>query len=166
VPVGRAKLDVQAVVSTGDDGSSSSESDEFFTVAQTFGDGAGAASYWSYMVVTSPHGPSDVNDLGVSLQNMGLGLTTIQGQLSFPIDDDISGRVAAGWLKATQDNPVNEESNMGTEIVGEITVALGGGLALDLGAAGFFAGDFYRGSSESESPADLWEAFARFQLEF
>jgi hypothetical protein len=74
--------------------------------------------------------------------------------------------VAAGWLKSTEDNPVNGESDIGTEIVGEITYALGGGLAIEFGAAGLFTGDFYRDPSDSDGPADLWEAFARFQLEF
>jgi hypothetical protein len=166
VPIGETSLGLQAAVSTGNDSSSTTESDEFLTVAQTFGDGAGAASYWSYLAISSPHGPSDVNDLGVSLQNFGLGLITVQGQLSFPLRDRISGRVAGGWLRSMEKNPANGETAMGSELMGEIDFDLSGGLVLQVGAAVLFAGDFFKGHEDSEAPENLEEVFARFQLEF
>ena len=42
----------------------------------------------------------------------------------------------------------------------------GGGLTLDVGAAVLFTGDFYRESQTASAPANIYEGFARFQLEF
>ena len=72
VPIGNGSLRLQALYSTGSDGSDPTESGEFRTIAQSVGDNFGAQSYWSPLGLTSPRGPSDVTDLGIGLQNRGL----------------------------------------------------------------------------------------------
>lgn len=55
---------------------------------------------------------------------------------------------------------------MGTEIGHDFTLDFGGGLKADMGAAVLFTGDFYKASALSPTPATLYEAFTRLQLEF
>jgi hypothetical protein len=138
----------------------------FRTIAQSAPDGFGAQGYWSYLLLTSPHGPSDVNDLGVSLQNRGLGLFTVQGKYDYPITCRLSGTFAAGWFNSATANPVSGSSDMGTELAKMFSLDLSGGLTVDLGAAVLFTGDFYRDSPVGPSPDTLWEVFTRVQLEF
>lgn len=71
------KLSFQFLFATGEDDEDDDKSDEFRTIAQSARDNLGAQGYWSYLFLTSPHGPSDVKDLGVGLQNRGLGLYTV-----------------------------------------------------------------------------------------
>jgi hypothetical protein len=141
-------------------------SNEFRTVAQTYHDNFGAQGYWSYLQLTSPNGPSDVQDLGVSLQNEGYGLFTVQAKYEYPICGKLSGTSAAGYLRSSAHNALNGSSDMGTEISQMFTYNFGHGLTLDFGAAWLFTGDFYKESPTSASPADLWELFSRLQLEF
>ena len=51
------------------------------------------------------------------------------------------------------------------ELLGEAAFRLGGALVLDVGGAYFWTGDFYRRGPETTSPANLYEIYARFQLE-
>ena len=117
-------------------------------------------------MITSPHGPSDVNDLGVSLQNRGLGLFTVQAMYDYQMSCRLSGASVVGWLSADQINPVSGSREMGTELAQLFTLDLGGGLAVEFGLAVLLTGDFYRTAPADPRPDDLWEAFTRVQLEF
>lgn len=162
---GKAKVGFQALYSTGDDGSTANDSDEFRTIAQSDRDNFGAFGYWSFLGLTSPRGSSDVQDLGVNLQNRGLGLMTIQSNVEFPVTDSLTGYLAGGWLSSAEDNPVSGSSDMGVELLAEVRLDLGSGLALELGGAYLLTGDFYAVSA-TDDPDDLYELFSRFQLEF
>jgi hypothetical protein len=117
------------------------------------------------MLVT-PQGYTDVNDLGVSLQNRGCGLVTLQTKCDYPILDNLSGTLAVGWLRSDRPNPANGSTDMGTELGNSFTLDFGGGLKADMGAAVLFAGDFYKPSAGASQPATVYEAFTRLQLEF
>ena len=95
------------------------------------------------MLIT-PQGYSDVNDMGVSLQNRGLGLLTVQTKYDYPIFQRLSGTMAAGWLRSDRPNPANGSTDMGTEVGHDFTLDFGGGLKADMGAAVLFTGDFYK----------------------
>ena len=156
MPVWCGRLSAQTLFST----------DEFRTIAQSLRDNFGAQGYWSYLALTSPHGPSDVNDLGVSLQNRGLGLFTVQSKYEYDVHECLSGMFAVGWLRSTETNPMSGASEMGTELVKMFTYDFGGGLKADLGAAVLFTGDFYKPAPGAPQPDTLWEVFSRVQLEF
>jgi hypothetical protein len=162
VPVGPGKVSCQALYSTG----GSTPGGGFRTVAQSAEDNFGAEGYWSYLMLTSPQGYSDVNDLGVSLQNRGCGLMTVQAKYEYPLFGRLSGTLAAGWLRSDTANPANGSTDMGTELGHDFTLDFGGGLKADMGAVVLFTGDFYKASAAAATPADVYEAFARLQLEF
>jgi hypothetical protein len=135
VPLGPGKLSAQMLYATGSDHPGEGDSSEFRTVAQTFRDNFGAQGYWSYLYLTTPNGPSDVKDLGVSLQNRGLGLFTLQAKYEYPICGKLSGTSAVGWFRADAHNPLNGSSEIGTELAQMFTYNFGGGLKLDAGVA-------------------------------
>ncbi|MEX0818878.1 MAG: hypothetical protein WD070_04775, partial [Pirellulaceae bacterium] len=165
-PLWFGEVRFQALYSTGESDPNATNSSEFRTVAQSVRDSFGAQGYWSYLAITSPHGPSDVNDLGVSLQNRGLGLFTAQVAFDYEINERLSAILAVGWLNSDQPTPTSGSRDMGTELLKMFTYDFGGGLKADLGAAVLFTGDFYKPSPASPSPDTLWEAFTRVQLEF
>ena len=80
------------------------------------------------MLLTSPHGPSDVKDLGVSLQNRSCGLFTVQAKYEYPVWGRLSGLFACGWFRSDTPNPLNDAVDMGTELAQDFTVDFGGGL--------------------------------------
>jgi hypothetical protein len=162
VPIGPGKVSTQAVYSTGGDTPGSG----FRTVAQSARDNFGAEGYWSYLMLVTPQGYTDVNDLGVSLQNRGCGLFTVQAKYDYPIFQKLSGTIAVGWLRSDTPNPANGSADMGTELGNNFTLDFGGGLKADMGAAVLFTGDFYKPSAGAPPPATLYEAFTRAQLEF
>ena len=166
LPFGIGKLSFQTLYSTGDGNPDETRRDGFRTIAQSARDNFGSQGYWSYLVLTSPHEPSDVNDLGVGLQNRGLGLFTVQGKYDYPIRGRLSGTIAAGWLRSDARNPVSGSSDMGTELANMFAFDFGGGLTLDFGVAVLFTGDFYKTAPVAPGPDDLWEAFTRAQFEF
>lgn len=166
VPLGPGKLSFQTLYASGSDHPGVGTTSEFRTVAQTYRDNFGAQGYWSYMYLTSPNDPSDTKDLGVSLQNRGLGLVTVQAKYEYPICGKLSGTSAVGWLRSAAKNPTGGSSEIGTELAQMVTYNFGGGLKLDVGTAYLFTGDFYKAGPDAESPHDLWEVFSRLQLEF
>ncbi|WP_020470221.1 hypothetical protein [Zavarzinella formosa] len=151
---------------TGGNGSGDGRSNEFRTVAQSYRDGFGSQGYWSYMQLTSPNGPGDLADLGVGLQNRGLGLFTAQGKLEYPLTARLTSSTTAGWLQTAARNPLNGSKGIGTEVGEMFTYDFGGGLKLDTGSAVLFTGDYYRPAPGAAKANTLWEAFARLQLEF
>ncbi len=167
VTLGPGDLSVQALFSTGEDDPTDRNSSEFRTIAQSERDNFGAQGYWSYLVLTSPHGPSDVNDLGVGVQNRGLGLITLQAKYDYPLFGSLRGTTAAGWLGAQVDRPANDDQNIGFEAAQTFALDLGGGMSTQFGVAWLLTGGFYDDAPPGTAGADdLWEAFTRFQLEF
>ena len=166
VPIGPGKFSAQAVASSGSSNPGSGDDSEFRTVAQSQRDNFGAQGYWSYMHITTPNGPDDVNDLGVSLQNRGFGLFTVQAKYDLPLAKKLLSTSAVGWLRSTKSNNVSGSSDMGTELAQQFTYDFGGGLKLDFGISVLFTGDFYRAGPAGPNPDNLYETFARLQLEF
>lgn len=162
--VGRGRFSAQVLYASGDDNPSDHTSHEFRTIAQSEADNFGAQGYWSYLALSSPHGPSDVNDLGIGPQNQGLGLATLQAKLAYPIADNFTGVAAIGWLASAVDNPANGKRYIGTEVANTLNWDLGGGLNWSIGGAFLATGDFL--SAAGSETDDLWEMFTRFQLEF
>ena len=158
-------LVLQALYATGEDNPTTTNSGEFRTIAQSVRDNFGSQGYWSLLGLTSPHGPSDVNDLGLGLQNRGLGLFTLQSSLNHAFTDKVSGTLAAGWLRSAEQNPVSGSSNIGVELLAEVGWVLKPNLNLNVGGAYLFTGDFYRVPGAG-NPDALYELFTRLQLEF
>ncbi len=167
IDLGPGKFSFQTLFSTGEDDPTDVDSDEFRTIAQSARDNFGAQGYWSYLFLTSPHGPSDVNDLGVGLQNRGLGLYAIQGKYDYPLVGILNGTFGAGWLRSYEDNPVNGHADMGVEVGNSFHLDLGRCFSVDFGGAVLFTGDFYEEAGpDPPDPDDLYEVFLRTQLEF
>lgn len=166
VCVGPGKFSVQSLYATGDGTPGVGNSTEFRTVAQTYRDNFGAQGYWSYLYITSPNGPADVKDLGVSLQNQGYGLFTMQAKYEYPICRKLTGISAAGWLWSSSSNATSGSTQIGPEVAQQVTYDFGGGLKADLGAAYLFTGDFYKAAPGAPKPDNLWMVFSRVQLEF
>ncbi len=162
VPVGPGKVSCQTLYSTGGD----TPGGGFRTVAQSARDNFGAEGYWSYLMLAAPQGYTDVNDMGVSLQNRGYGLLTVQTKYDYPIFGRLSGTLAAGWMRSDRPNPANGSTDMGTELGNDFTLDFGGGLKADMGFAVLFTGDFYKATPDAVHPENLYEAFTRLQLEF
>jgi len=156
----------QLVYASGDSNPGVGTSSEFRTVAQTARDNFGAQGYWSYLHITSPNGPNDVADLGVGLQDRGFGLVTVQAKYEVPLTKCFKSTTAVAYLRSDRPNNVGNSSYLGTELGELFTLNLGGGLSLDFGAAVLFTGDFYRVSATGPKPDNLYEGFARLQLEF
>jgi hypothetical protein len=166
IEFGPGKFSAQALYASGSDTPGFGTTSEFRTVAQTYRDNFGAQGYWSYLYLTSPNGPADTKDLGVSLQNRGLGLFTVQAKYEYPLCGKLSGTSAVGWLRAANPNPTSGGTEIGTEVSQMVTYNFGGGLKLDVGTAYLFTGDFYQDGPLAPSPHGLWELFSRLQLEF
>ncbi|MBI4332304.1 MAG: hypothetical protein HY673_13590 [Chloroflexi bacterium] len=174
--IGAARVSLQGLYATGEDGSSQDRSSRTFrTIGQSVRDGFGAQGYWSYLGIFTPHGPSDTNDLGVSLQNRGYGLTTVQGKVEFPITGRLDGYLAGGWLRSSAENPRGDQ-DMGFEFLAEGRYNLGSlfsglsrkldaGVYLEFGSSLAFLGDFYR-FTLPDDPDNLFQFYSRLQMEF
>lgn len=163
--LGKHVLRGQFKWSSGNDNSSSANSGEFRTIAQSERDNFGAQSYWSDVAITSPRGPNDVNNLGVGLQNRGLGLMTLQGSVQTTWTEDIGSHVGFAWLQSSEDNPSNGSSSIGLEAVAELQWRFDKRFGVDAGVAYMFTGDFYKASFASASPSDLYAVYVRMQIE-
>ncbi len=161
--VSTGKLSLLFAASSGDDGNG--DSGEFRTIAQSARDNFGSQGYWGFLPIAFPSGPSDVNDLGVSLQNRGLGLLTFQAAWQLPLNESLSSQFAAGWLQSAEENPVSGQRAMGTEIAAILDWKLRPGFGIQFGSAYLFSGDFYAPST-SGTAEDLYELFFRMQFEF
>lgn len=166
VPVGPGTLSIQSLYASGDDGADPDRSGEFRTVAQSARDNLGAQSYWSLLGLSSPRGPSDVTDLGVGLQNGGLGLFTVQAGWNQPVTDTVALYLAAGWLRSAESRQPSASSAIGTEMLAELHWQMADALALDVGGSSLLTGDGYRLAPGRGAPANLYELYARWQLEF
>ena len=165
-PAGRGAVHLQGLYATGDDGADPNRSGEFRTIAQSVRDGLGAQAYWSLVGLTSPRGPSDVNDLGIGLQNGGLGLRTLQAGYEHPVADRWTAYLAAGWLRADAPRPANGSTAIGTELLAEARWGMGAMMALEFGASVLLAGDYFKPDAAALVPAALHQVYSRWQLEF
>ena len=129
-------------------------------------DNRGAQAYWSLLGLTSPRGPSDVNDLGIGLQNGGLGLLTAQAGYEQPLADRWTGYLAAGWLRSDAPNSVSGSTAIGTELLAEARWQMGPLMALEIGGALLLTGDFFRTGPAAAKPAALHQLYTRWQLGF
>lgn len=156
IPLGPAKGFLLFIYTTGDD---PGKVDKRFTTIQNF---VGTQGYWAYTHLFTANGPSDVNDLGVRIDNGGLGLLTLQGKLSSPIVARLSGDLIAGFFQAAKEKVAGGGKNMGTELAGMLTFEVSNNLNLQAGVASAFLGDDFFGANAD----DLYEVFSRFQLQF
>ncbi len=158
IPLGSPTVKLLAVYSTGDKEGITPD-DQFRTIQGIFG----TEGYWAYTHLFTPNGPSDVNDLGVGIDNGGRGLTSVQAKIEMPFMDKFSGELSGGWFQATEDNAAGEK-DMGTEVGTMITYAVAEKLNLQVGLAYASLGDYYKVGSQA--PDNLHEVFSRFQLQF
>lgn len=163
--LGEGSLSLQSLYSSGDDRDDPSSSHEFRTIAQSERDDLGAQGYWSQLAITSPRGPTDNLDLGVGLQNRGLGLFTVQAAWDVPLAQTLRGNFAAGWLQSAVDSAAVSGTDLGFEVAGQVRWAAARSTAVEAGAAWLATGDFYRVPG-GPSPEDLFTVFVRVQMEF
>jgi hypothetical protein len=158
IPLGSPTLKLMGVYSTGDP-AGETPNDQFQTIQGIFG----TEGYWAYTHLFTANGLSDVNDLGVGLDNGGRGLTTLQAKFEAPLSEKLSGELAVGWFQSSEDNAAGD-NDMGTEISTMFTCDIAETLRLQVGGAYAFLGDFYE--TGGEDPDDFYEIFSRFQLQF
>ncbi len=158
VPLGTPTLNVMGVYSSGDDEGEASDS-QFRTVQGMFG----TEGFWANSHIFTANPPSDVNDLGVGLDNGGRGLLSIQAKCEIPLIEKVKGEISAGWFNASAENS-DGNTEMGTEIGGLVSFEVARHLYLDVGAAYAMLGDYYK--SGGKDPENLYELFTRFQLQF
>lgn len=163
---GRGTVHLRTLYSTGDDGRDPTRSGEFRTIAQSVRDNRGAQAYWSLLGLTSPRGPSDVNDLGIGLQNGGLGLLTLQGGYEHPLAERWTGYLAAGWLRSDAPHPASGSTAIGTELLAEARWQMGPLMALEIGGGLLLTGDFFRTATTTGKPATLHQLYTRWQFQF
>ncbi|NOY69918.1 MAG: hypothetical protein GXP53_10620 [Deltaproteobacteria bacterium] len=157
IPMGEVKLDLMAIYTSGDREGKTAH--RFRTVQGIFG----TEGYWAYTHIFTPNGPSDVNDMGIGIDNGGKGITTAQARLTAPLSERLTGEFVLGWFTTTKENAAGD-STMGTEVSAMGTYALAKDLSLQLGAAYAFLGDFYK--TGNDEPENLYEIFSRLQLQF
>ena len=162
----RGTVHLRTLYSTGGNTADPSHSGEFRTIAQSVRDNRGAQAYWSLLGLTSPRGSSDVNNLGIGLQNGGLGLLTLQAGYEQPLAERWTGILAAGWLRSDTPNPASGSTAIGTELLAEARWRMGPLMALEIGGALLLTGDFFRANAGTERPARLHELYTRWQLAF
>ena len=158
MPLVFGTLRVLGIYSSGDSEGAASE-DQFRTIQGIFG----TEGYWAYTHIFTANGPSDVNDLGVGIDNGGRGLISLQAKLETSLVDKLDGELFLGWFQASEDNSAGN-NDMGTEVGGMLTYAVAENLNLQFGAALAFLGDYYK--SGGQDPDNLYEVFGRFQLQF
>ncbi len=121
VDAGPGKFSMETLVSTGGH-QGNNYSSEFRTVAQSEQDNFGSQGYWGYLPLISPYGPTDVNDMGVGLQNRGLGLFTVQGKYAMPLTPWLTSTFTGGYLRSMISNPVSNSHDMGMELAQTFTI--------------------------------------------
>lgn len=121
----------------------------------------GVEGYWAYTHLFTANGPSDVNDLGIDLDQGGLGLLTGQARVRSALLPWLDNDVFVGVFQSGDQNELGNDF-LGTEVGTMFVLKPEEYLALDVGFAGAFLGDFF--DSENDSASNLYEVFARFQL--
>jgi hypothetical protein len=158
IPLDQFTFKLMAIFATGD-----REGDTADNQFRTIQGIVGTEGYWAYTHIFTANGASDVNDLGVGLDNDGRGLTTIQGKIETSLNHKLDLDLFAGWFQASEDNS-DGNKDMGTEFGCMFTYALAQKLNFQLGFSYALLGDYYR--NDDGGPDDLYETFSRFQLQF
>lgn len=136
--------------------------DSFFSPQSLYG----GQGYWGKTGILNIQGPTDtgmdVNNLRTD--NGGLGLTTIQANISSPLMTNLSGYVGAGWYQANEDN-ANGHDDIGTDVYAQVKYTFPNSpLALD---AGFDVASLGKAAPNSNDDTRTATAvFARLQAEF
>ncbi|MDO8445988.1 MAG: hypothetical protein Q7T53_07810 [Deltaproteobacteria bacterium] len=136
--------------------------DSFFS-PQTFYGGQG---YWGKTGILNIQGPTDtgmdVNNLRTD--NGGLGLTTIQANISAPLMDNLNGYIGAGGYQANEENPAGDD-DIGADVYAQVKYKFPDSpLALD---AGFDVASLGKAAPNSGGDTRTATAFfARLQAEF
>ncbi|MHC4687007.1 MAG: hypothetical protein ACYTEW_22270 [Planctomycetota bacterium] len=162
--MGPAGVNILGIYSAGD--VENGEATGFQTIEDIFG----SNGYWGYSYIFLPHGPSDVNDFGLTVGNRGFGLTTIQGKIDFPVSDKVGAQVVAGYFKSNEDMIDSGGTNVGDEIGFEIgaQLAFNVGKYMNLEIGGAFASleDAGKAIFQGNDEDSVNEIFSRLQLEF
>ena len=158
IPLGAPHLSVLGIYSSGDKSGASSKN-QFRTVQGMLG----TEGYWAYCHIFNANGPSDVNDMGVGLDNDGRGLLSFQTKCEIPLSKKLNSDLVAGWFRASEEN-ADGNSEMGTEISGMLTYEMAKYLNFQIGAAYAFLGKYY--ITNDRNPDEVGEIFTRFQLQF
>ena len=140
-------------------GSTGGAGSEFRTIAQSVRDDRGAQGYWSLLGASSPRGPSDLFDLGVSLQNQGRGLASAQAGYDGDLGKLVSIYAATGVVTSS-----TALGNAMGEILAEGTVHLFPSMNLSVGLDVLGSNDFFAVGGADANGA-FYEAYSRFQLE-
>jgi hypothetical protein len=152
-PIGASEVSLQALYSTGD---RENEVQDRFVTPQAL---VGTQGYWAYTHLFTANPPSDVNDLGLDLDNSGAGLLTVQGRVRIPLLEWLRAETTAGLFLGAEER--NDSRELGVEVAGLLTFVAGKGFQIDVGSAGAFLGSFFGPGAE-----DLYEVFARIQYQF
>jgi hypothetical protein len=125
----------------------------------------GTNGYWAYTYIFTPHGPSDVNDLGLEPGNQGFGLTTVQAKVDFPIIEGLSAQGVIGTFRSNKDMGVNGKS-LGTEAGVTLAANVGKHMTLEFGGAVASLGNAGNAMYNGNTKKSVNEIFSRLQLEF
>jgi hypothetical protein len=175
--LGKAKVGVMALYSTGDDGTSSTDSDAFITPASI----VGTTGYWGYVGKLNVQGPTDtgidcqaINIDGADWCNgadsdtFGTGVTTVQAKVAFPlIEGKLDGYASVGWFVANE-TPAGQDDSIGTDLYAQVKYHFSEHMALEAGVDYVSLGEGHpdnvkAGANESRT---MTLAFSRLQLEF
>lgn len=98
--------------------SSGDKSNKGFISPQTLYGGQG---YWGKTGILNIQGPTDTGMDANMLRtdNGGLGLMTIQANVSSPLTDNLGGYLGAGWYQANQDNAAGSK-DIGSDIYAQL----------------------------------------------
>lgn len=122
--------------------------------------------YWGKTGILNIQGPTDTGMDANMLRtdNGGLGLTTVQANISSPLMDNLSGYVGAGWYQANEDNTAGDK-DIGTDVYAQVKYKFPDSpLALD---AGFDVASLGKAAPNSGGDTRTASAFfARLQAEF
>ncbi len=168
-PLGPGSFGIMASYTSGDSDGTGFLAPMAF--AQTFG-------YWGYTGILTIQGATDTGfDFdGVNFSNNGLGMTSVQARYAFPVTNDLSGYIAAGWFGNT--DAAGRDDDVGIDLLGMGTYRFTKELALDFGVAyaslkdsvsGYFQGVQKGGvifNQDAGVDRDKLVFFGRLQAEF
>ena len=175
--LGKAKVGIMALYSTGDDGTGSSTEFDAFITPETI---VGTTGYWGYTGKLNVQGPTDtgidcqaVNIDGAdycSGTGAGSGITTVQANVALPlIEGRLDGYAAVGWFKANE-VPIGQDDSIGTDIYGQVKYRFSEHMALEAGVDYVSLGEGHpdnvdAGVSPGQSRT-MTLVFSRLQLEY
>jgi hypothetical protein len=180
IPVDKIKIGVMGIYASGDKDflNDNEDSANSFITPMSLYDGHG---YWGYTGKLTVQGPTDtgiddpvrIDGGSYDNNNLGLGITTIQANASFPIINKVDGYVGAGYFRLN-DAPDGRKKELGTDIYTQVTWYIkewedGGTLKLDAGVDYAMLGKGHHGA---QTPGGEYKSrnittfFSRLQMEF